>query len=533
MLGYNDEFDCAATGYQLEDQRIFTRARRATNCSTLILLVIMGMALPESAGANDSMADEQESAESKSPSVSWPPRYQDRRFKEDWKPADWDSLDRSALKWHDRIKVLPLSSDKTTWASFGGQVRFRSALLRSPDFGSSTTSSVDAAMFRFRAFGDFHFGEKFRVFAEGIYSDSLTKRDGETLPGLSVSNSPAILNLFGEWNLGSDSSRDTGIWVGRRELQYGQQRIVSPQSWLNTRQSFEGVGGWIRAGESGFSAFLVQPVIVVPEGRNTRDEDTTFWGLVYSNREAVVPVLNEFARSLTRPARGFWEPYVFGIHRKEVTVLQGTEAEDRYSVGLLSYGPYANTPFDAEAEATFQFGRFGSSDVRAWALTLIGGLSPGDWRLNPRFWASLDYASGDQDPNDNKLQTYDPLYPLGQTFFGVHGLIDRRNLISASINADIVPAQKLLVRASMFSLWRAETTDAVYRTNGSILRPPSGSEARHIGVQAQGMVGYQAGRNLLLVGVLTWLRPGKFIKETQARPTSDFWLLSFALQWTF
>jgi hypothetical protein len=28
----------------------------------------------------------------------------------------------------------------------------------------------------------------------------------------------------------------------------------------------------------------------------------------------------------------------------------------------------------------------------------------------------LDYASGDKDPNDNTLGTFDPMYPLSQTF---------------------------------------------------------------------------------------------------------------------
>jgi hypothetical protein len=74
---------------------------------------------------------------------------------------------------------------------------------------------------------------------------------------------------------------------------------------------------------------------------------------------------------------------------------------------------------------------------------------------------SLDYASGDSDPNDNKLETYDPMYPLGQSFFGVHGFFDRRNLVGASFNLDFFPLPRLFLRVSAFSIWRAQIEDGM------------------------------------------------------------------------
>jgi hypothetical protein len=60
-----------------------------------------------------------------------------------------------------------------------------------------------------------------------------------------------------------------------------------------------------------------------------------------------------------------------------------------------------------------------------------------------------------------------------------------------------------------------------------------GSEARHIGLQTQAILGYQFNRNFLLVGVANWMSPGDFISETQEKQPNDLWLLSLALQWTF
>jgi hypothetical protein len=481
---------------------------------------------------SDAAIEKEEEKEQITSSRVWPPRYQDRRFKEDWAPVDW-TMDRSALPWYDRIKVVPLTKDNSIWASFGGQARFRSVILGSPDFGNTSTKTADSQMLRIRTNGDLHIGDRTRIYIEGIYSDSSTQINGENLPGLKTDNSPQFLNLFGEYDITADADGSAGLWLGRRELQFGRQRLVSSQNWLNSRKAFEGLGGWKLVGDARISAFLTQPVVVVPEGRNTRDKDTTFWGLVYANREETVPVAAEFARALTRPTHGFYEPYLYGLHRKDVTVVQGTGDEDRYSIGLLSYGPYTGTPFDAEAEFTAQFGKFDGGDLLAWALALQGGISPSNWRLKPRFWVSLDYASGDEDADDNTLGTFDPMYPLSQAFFGMHGLIDRRNLISTSVNSDLMLAPKWMLRLSAYSMWRAETGDGVYRTNGTILRRPSGSDERHIGFQTQLITGYQLNRNILLVGAATWLSPGDFFADTQESPTKQMWLLNFAAQWTF
>jgi hypothetical protein len=90
-----------------------------------------------------------------------------------------------------------------------------------------------------------------------------------------------------------------------------------------------------------------------------------------------------------------------------------------------------------------------------------------------------------------------------------------------------------MMRLSGYSMWRAQTADGVYRTNGNILRKPSGSEARHIGFQTQAIMGYQFNRSFLLVAAATYMSPGDFISETQVKRTNELWLLSVALQWTF
>jgi hypothetical protein len=187
----------------------------------IFLAISMGLSTLAVASESGTDAESEEDKQQIASPRAWPPRYQDRRFKEDWTPVDWTTLDRSVLPWYDRIKVVPLTKNHSIWAGFGGQVRFRSVFLQSPDFGTSPTRTADSMMLRMRAYSDFHFGDRTRIYLEGIYSDSLSKINGASIPDIKTDNSPEFLNLFGEFDITADADGTTGLWLGRRELQFG------------------------------------------------------------------------------------------------------------------------------------------------------------------------------------------------------------------------------------------------------------------------------------------------------------------------
>ncbi len=217
---------------------IFARFFVSVVCSMLVVCLDLS-ALAVAAETDTDTAGEEDKQQIDS-SRTWPPRYQDRRFKEDWTPANWTTLDRSALPWADRIKVVPLTKNQSVWASFGGQARLRSVSLRSPDFGTSSAKIADSSMLRVRANADVHIGQRSRLYFEGIYSDSLSEINGATIPSLATDNRPEFLNFFGEFDVSGNADGSAGLWIGRRELQFGRQRLVSSQNWLNSRASGDG-----------------------------------------------------------------------------------------------------------------------------------------------------------------------------------------------------------------------------------------------------------------------------------------------------
>ena len=73
--------------------------------------------------------------------------------------------------------------------------------------------------------------------------------------------------------------------------------------------------------------------------------------------------------------------------------------------------------WDFDYEALWQFGSFGSANIRAWSVASETGYRFPAPPLKPRFSAKADISSGD-DPRTNTLGTFNPVFPKGN-YFGV------------------------------------------------------------------------------------------------------------------
>jgi hypothetical protein len=84
--------------------------------------------------------------------------------------------------------------------------------------------------------------------------------------------------------------------------------------------------------------------------------------------------------------------------------------------------------WDYNFEAVFQWGSFGSDEVFAWTAASDTGYTFRGIAGKPRVALRTDLISGDNDPNDNRLGTFNALFPRG-SYFGEISLIGPANLI--------------------------------------------------------------------------------------------------------
>jgi hypothetical protein len=64
---------------------------------------------------------------------------------------------------------------------------------------------------------------------------------------------------------------------------------------------------------------------------------------------------------------------------------------------------------DYNVELIYQFGKFGAKDIRAWGASSDLGVTLATLPWTPRLGLKANIESGDDDPDDNRLGTFNPL----------------------------------------------------------------------------------------------------------------------------
>ena len=492
------------------------------------------------------------------PPRQWPPMYADRRFEENWRPLDWDDPHRGARDFFDKIKAIKLNDSGSVWVGFGGQQRGRMARQSTVFYGGPGDFQPTMWTWRTRAHADLHLGDNFRVFGEGIYSHTSIDqfRLGSVLGIDRAGNqfgapnlNGDMLNLFSEYRTAGSTWR-TGVWGGRRELQMGHERVLSPGNWLLNRHTFDGAGGWLESGRHRVEGFVTRPHIPVPDMFSRRDDETVFSGIFYTTALVDRPTVAAGAAGpAARETRINVQPYVFHVKREDWTFVQATADEDRFTFGLLAYGDVGRTGFDFEYEGMYQYGRYNTGFERgmihAHSTTVEFGYRFTTLRFFPRPFVSFNYASGDDDPNDRRLGTFDPLYPLAYAFFGFHAAFDRKNFITPGLHLDMVLRPNMFLRTNFHPAFlRADLNDGVYNTFNQIVRRPEPQSrgrghvdlqqaSRDLGKQWDVGVAWLPTHHLLVYGTYLRFNAGQFFEDTQTAPRANMNGVMVLTQFTF
>lgn len=477
--------------------------------------------------------------------------YNDRRFEENWEPIDWTNPHKGARDWFDNIKAIKFDDDGDVWIGFGGQLRGRMARQSTVYFGGPP-ADFEPVMWTWRgkAYTDLHLGKKFRVFGE--YGYSYTEIDdfrlGSAGPKAPNLNGDAV-NLFAEFKTPVGKEWKVGLWAGRRELQFGHERVISPGNWLLNQHTFDGGGGWIEKNNHRLEGFVTRPRIPVPDMWRDRDDNTIFSGLVYTTAMVDAPPAAPGAAQAPRPTRITFQPYVLHIKRDKVTFVQNTADESRFTFGLLAYGDVGRTGFDFEYEGMYQYGHWSTpyetGPIHAHSTTLELGYRLTNVKFYPRPAVTFDYASGDDDPSDMTLKTFDPLFPLAYAFWGFHAAFDRKNFVAPGIKVDMVLRRNMFLTSHLWpGFWRAAEQDGYYNTfNALIRRPEPQSKGRgfenlnrasmNLGNQWDVGVAWLPNHHLLIYGTYLRFNAGPFFSETQTAPKDNMNGVMVLTQYTF
>lgn len=252
--------------------------------------------------------------------------------------------------------------------------------------------------------------------------------------------------------------------AGRFELGFGRERLVGPVDWSNTRRAFQGLTVRAAGPRGDVTGFLVRPVAVRRRTPNIADSTRRFYGVIATRTAG------------PRRAELYWLRNETGT-----AVFNGTTGyERRHTFGArVVRGPAAGR-FDAELEAAWQTGSVGGGSVGAWLATAVLGRSfggPGAVRA----YVAVDAASGDSGGTDADVGTFNQLFPTGHAHLGYVDLHGRQNVIALSAGASARPLANTTLLLDAFVFRRANAGDALYGSDGSVVRAPGTSRALGVG----------------------------------------------------
>ena len=409
----------------------------------------------------------------------------------------------------DRFKYISLGHDDW-FLTIGGEAREVFENVGNDNWGKQAYTN-SFFLQRYMLHTDWHFGKHVRAFVQ-LKSGLESFRNGGARP---IDEKKLDFEAaFVELGTG-EGDHWVVLQAGRQEFNYGSGRLVSVREGPNVRQSFDGARLKSQTGAWRIDLWAARPDLDKPGFfNNVPDHRTAFWG-VYA----------------TRPwrRRVSFDSYYLGLDRKSYTYNRGTAQETRHNLGARLWRSPATkeSDWDFDYEAVWQFGRFGTSGIRAWTVASDTGYSFLTLPLQPRVSVKADISSGD-DPRSRSLGTFSPIFPMGN-YFGVLAdtgpgpvnFIDVHPRVKANLRRGVSISTDVVVQ------WRESLTDGVYAVPGFLLVPAGESRARFVGYRPGVEVRWQIDRHAWLQADYGVFFAGEFLKQASPGRNinyTEFWL---------
>jgi len=348
---------------------------------------------------------------------------------------------------------------------------------------------------RFMPYADLHAG-KVRLFAQPIVSD---------ISGADRTESPVdstgidLLQAFAEVETNIAEHVSLQVSAGRKLVSLGGGRFIDTRYGPNVPRAFDGFEATVTSQTRQLTALYLRPV----DNKSDDFDDRTshqklVWGLYATQWLSM-------SRTIGIDA------YYLGLRDRNAVLDQGAGRQSIHTFGSRFFGD--TRAWYWNVESALQRGTFKSNDVAAWGAGGEIGHRFLQTPLQPQLGLQVDFISGDHDPQDPDLETFNPMFPNGK-YFGALSPIGPRNLIHVRPSATIRPYKGVAVSLTGVAYWRESTNDGIYGIPGILVRSGQDSDERFIGKQIELAVAWQATKELNLSTSLSAFDPGPFIKDT-------------------
>ncbi len=448
------------------------RAGRVARAARMPIVAASLFACAHAAFAETAAASASPTGASASSCTAKRPAVLFNRWQEDWSVLANPCVPRAPL---DALKYVPLGGDPASYLSLGANLRERVESNDAPLFGIGSAQPDTYVIQRIEVHADAHVGRHWQFFVQ--LQDARAFGKNTVSP---VDRNPLDLEQAFATYTGALGGGTFKLRIGRQEMAFDLQRFVSVRDGPNVRQAFDALWTDYEYGKWRFIGYATQPV----QNRNASDfddvsnRDLTFSG-VRIERQSVGP----------GDLSGYWSRY----NRSNARFLDARGVERRDVWDLRYTGTHGR--FDWDLEAMLQTGTVAGSTIRAWALGSIAGYRL-DARWSPRIALQVDAASGDRQPHDGRVGTFNPLFPNGY-YFTLAGYTGYSNLIHVKPSITLKPAPNLSLLGALGFQWRETTGDAIYQQASQAVPGTAGKGGLWTGMYVQLRADWTIAANLI------------------------------------
>ncbi|KJV35845.1 hypothetical protein VI08_06795 [Luteibacter yeojuensis] len=411
-------------------------------------------------------------------------------------PEDWSNLAVKANRtgrWTEPFKYIPWATDGSTYLTTGAELRIRYEGYKNANWGAAPDDHY--TWYRFLPYADLHVGSA-RVFVQPIVSAIRGTGRARTPVDTTATD---ILQAFAEVEFEVAGGATARVSVGRKLVSLGAGRFIDTRYGPNIPQAFDGTDVTLADDGGQLRAFYLRPV----DTRGGAFDDTT------SHQRSVWGIYG--TRWVGRERNTGLDVFFLGFRDTHALFDQGAGRELAHTVGARLFGDTGTQYWNLEG--VLQRGSFAGKRVAAGGIGGELGHRFMQARLQPIVALTADYISGDADPGDKRLGTFNPMFPRGK-YFAAQSPVGPRNLIHAQPSITVHPAEAVAVSMTGVAYWRASTRDGLYNIPGALVRSGQASDARFIGTQLELAVAWQATAELNLSTSMSAFFPGRFIRET-------------------
>jgi hypothetical protein len=314
----------------------------------------------------------------------------------------------------------------------------------------------------------------------------------------------AYMDIHRELSMGALSLR-----IGRQYLNFGSKRLVGVADWSNSPAVFDAAKLNVKLSGVSVDVFASTRVSTIHSYTfNEPKKGENLYG-AYLSFNKLVP-------------NAQIEPYLFWRTQPLVTdELKSKGDSDLATAGFRFLGKLPHR-FDYTSEFAFQRGTYASDSVSAWAASWGMGYTLSKSARKPRLLFEYNYATGDKLRGDGTRGTFDQLYAVNHSLYGIADQTGWRNANNYKIGFEVQATKRLKLQFDVNDFYLATLEDALYADNGSSVIRNTKAASSHIGWEPDLQVTYKLTKQINVGGGYGRLIPGAFLKQSTSGHPYNF-----------